>query len=144
MSEGDFFANEQSVTIETAGSLRIEHEASDGTLTVLKEAFPVQAGEIVDATFMSKTKLTAFLNAQIADAKQAGVLFSLHMKATMMKVSDPIIFGHAVKAYFSEVFDKHGDVLEAAGVNVNNGFGSLVRALDTLSAEDRAGIEATI
>src|SRR5680860_1924650 len=144
MSEGDFFANEQSVTIETAGSLRIEHEASDGTLTVLKEAFPVQAGEIVDATFMSKTKLTAFLNAQIADAKQAGVLFSLHMKATMMKVSDPIIFGHAVKTFLKDIFDKYETDLKSAGADPNSGLGDVLAAIGNLPKDKKEQIEADI
>ncbi|MEL6654258.1 MAG: NADP-dependent isocitrate dehydrogenase, partial [Bacteroidota bacterium] len=100
MTEGDFRSNEKSATISEAGPVKIEFVAEDGSVSVLKESVALQAGEIMDATFMSKAKLVAFLEEQVADAKAKGVLFSLHMKATMMKVSDPIIFGHAVKAFF--------------------------------------------
>ena len=144
MGENDFRSNELSTTISAAGSLRIEHVAADGTVTVLKDSVPVLAGEVVDATFMNVAALQKFLAAEIADAKAKGVLFSLHMKATMMKVSDPIIFGHAVKAYFADVFAKHGDALDAAGVNVNNGFGNLLAALDEMPADVRSAIEADI
>ena len=144
MGENDFRSNERSTTMTSEGSLRIEHVDASGTVSVLKEAVPVLSGEVVDATFMSKSALEAFLSAEIADAKAKEVLFSLHMKATMMKVSDPIIFGHAVKAYFANVFAGHGDALDAAGVNVNNGLGNLIGALDEVSAEDRAAIEAEV
>ncbi len=144
MGENDFASNELSTTVAADGSVRIEHVAADGTVTVLKESVPVLAGEVIDATFMSVKALRSFLDAQIADAKAQGVLFSLHMKATMMKVSDPIIFGHAVKAYFSNVFDNHGAALDDAGVNVNNGFGNLLAALSSLPGETRSAIEADI
>lgn len=132
MSAGDFFSNEQSVTMAADDTIRIEHTAADGTVTVLKGDIPVLAGEIVDSTFMSKSALVAFLAEQIAEAKSQGVLFSLHMKATMMKVSDPIIFGHAVKVYFANVFAEHGAAIEAAGVDVNNGLNGLLEAIDDL------------
>ena len=144
MGANDFASNEVSATVAADGRVRIEHVASDGTVTVLKESVPVLAGEVIDATFMSVTALRSFLDAQIADAKAQGVLFSLHMKATMMKVSDPIIFGHAVKAYFANVFDNHGDALDEAGVNVNNGFGNLLAALSSLPGETRSAVEADI
>ncbi|MED5297588.1 MAG: NADP-dependent isocitrate dehydrogenase, partial [Actinomycetota bacterium] len=144
MSSGDFRSNEQSVTIAADTSLRIEHEAIDGTVSILKESVPVLAGEIVDSTFMDVAALRAFLDAQIEDARSSGVLFSLHMKATMMKVSDPIIFGHAVRAFFSETFSEFGDVLQGAGANPNNGLGSVLSALDNVSADERSQIEASI
>jgi len=144
MGANDFRSNEVSATMASDDSLRIEHVAADGSVTVLKEAVPVLAGEVIDATFMSVNALRTFLADEIADAKQKGVLFSLHMKATMMKVSDPIIFGHAVKVFFADVFDKHGEALVAAGANVNNGFGSLLGALENLDADVRAEIEAGI
>jgi len=132
MSGNDFFSNEQSVTMPKDDSLRIEHKAVDGTVTVLKSDLAVLAGEIVDSTFMSQSALAAFLSEQIADAKAQGVLFSVHLKATMMKVSDPILFGHVVKAYFSELFAEHGEQLAAAGGNPNNGFGNILQAISTL------------
>ena len=144
MGENDFASNELSTTIGADDSLRIEHVAADGTVTVLKEAVPVLAGEVVDATFMNVKALRSFLAAEIADAKDKGILFSLHMKATMMKVSDPILFGHAVKVFFADVFAKHGEVLDAAGVNVNNGFGNLLGALEGMDPAVRAEIEADI
>ncbi len=144
MGENDFRSNELSTTIEADGSLRIEHVAADGTVSVLKDAIPVLAGEIVDSTFMSKAALLEFLAAEVADAKAKGVLFSLHMKATMMKVSDPIIFGHAVRVFFADVFANHAAALDEAGVNVNNGFGNLLGALDELPADAKAAIEADI
>ena len=144
MTAGDFRSNEQSVTIAADTSLRIEHEAIDGTVSVLKDSVPVLAGEIVDSTFMDVAALREFLNAQIEDARSSGVLFSLHMKATMMKVSDPIIFGHAVRAFFADTFNEFGDVLDGAGANPNNGLGSVLGALDQLSADVRSQIEASI
>ena len=144
MGENDFRSNELSTTLAADDTLRIEHVAADGTVTVLKDAVPVLAGEVVDATFLSVKALRSFLEAEIADAKDQGILFSLHMKATMMKVSDPIIFGHAVKVFFADVFDKHGEVLDAAGVNVNNGLGSLVDALEDMDPAVRAEIEADL
>ncbi len=144
MSEGDFRANEKSTTIQKAGSLKIEWVGADGSTKVLKESVPVLRGEIVDATVMNVAKLNAFLAAQVADAKALGILFSLHLKATMMKVSDPIIFGHAVRVFFANVFEKHAEALEEAGVNVNNGLGNLLNAIEELPAEKRAEIEADI
>ncbi len=123
MTAGDFRANEQSVTFVEEDTLRVEHVGADGTTTVLKESLPVLAGEVVDATTMSVQALEAFLGEQIAAAADQGVLFSLHLKATMMKVSDPVIFGHAVKVYFADVFAEHGEVLAAAGADPNNGLG---------------------
>ena len=117
---------------------------TDGKTHLLKEGVPVLAGEIVDGTFMSVAKLEEFLAAEIADAKAKGILFSLHMKATMMKVSDPIIFGHAVKVFFADVFKKHAAALEEAGVNVNNGLGNLLAEIESLPAETKAAIEADV
>lgn len=144
MGEGDFCSNEKSVTIETAGSLRIELVTADGKVSVLKQAIPVLAGEIVDATAMNVEKLKSFLAAEIAEAHEQGVLLSLHMKATMMKVSDPLIFGHAVKVFFRDVFEKHGDALSECGVNVNNGLGNLLAEIKSLPEEKRAEIESDI
>ena len=144
MGDGDFQSNEKSLTIEKAGSLRIEHTAGDGTVTVLRNDVPVLAGEVIDGTFMSQKALVAFLADQVADAKAQEVLFSLHMKATMMKVSDPIIFGHGVRAYFASVFAKHQDALDEAGANVNNGFGNVLEAVASMPDELREQIEADI
>ena len=144
MNGNDFFANEKSITIPEATSAHILFVDADGNETPLRKPLPLQAGEVLDATFMSKAALVDFLHTQIKDAKDQGVLFSLHMKATMMKVSDPIIFGHAVKAFFEPVFTKYGKELEAAGVNVNNGFGDLLTKLDKLDAALKADIEALI
>ncbi|USZ14209.1 NADP-dependent isocitrate dehydrogenase [Moraxella sp. FZFQ2102] len=144
MTHGDFFHNEQSYTTEAADSVSIVFTDKAGNKTDLREPVVLKAGEIIDATVMSKKALVSFLEAQIKDAKEQGVLFSLHMKATMMKVSDPIIFGHAVKAFFAPVFAQYGDALAAAGVDVNNGFGNLLANLDKLDAATRAGIEKAI
>lgn len=144
MQGGDFFANEQSVTVDAPTTVQFIFTDKNGTKTELRKPLALQAGEIIDATFMSKKALIAFLAEQIQDAKDKGVLFSLHMKATMMKVSDPIIFGHAVKVFFAPVFEQYGDKLEAAGVNVNNGFGNLLANLDKLDANTRAGVEQAI
>ncbi len=141
---GDFFSNEKSVTVSHATDIKIEHVASDGSTTVLKESTPLLAGEILDATFMSKDALTTFLDSQIAEAKLAGVLFSLHMKATMMKVSDPIIFGHAVKVFFKDVIALHADTLDPLNIDYNNGFGDLISKIQTLPADKKAAIEADI
>jgi isocitrate dehydrogenase len=144
MGHDDFRSNERSLTMIEADDLRIEHVAADGAVTVLKESVPVQAGEVVDGTFMSKRALVEFLAEQIADAKRQGVLFSLHLKATMMKVSDPIIFGHAVRVFFADVFEKYGPELEAAGANPNNGWGNVLNAIASLPADRRAAIEADV
>ena len=144
MSSGDFFENEKSTTIAQAGSLKVELVQADGTVKVLKESVPVLAGEVVDATFMSVAKLQEFLIAEIADAKQSGILFSAHLKATMMKVSDPIIFGHIVKAFYKDLFAKHEDTFAQLGVDVKNGFGDVVAKIASLPAEKQAEINADI
>lgn len=144
MSSNDFRSNEQSVTIPAETSFQIEHVTKDGTVKVLKPHSPLQAGEIIDATVMRKKALLAFLSNEIEDAKQSGVLFSLHMKATMMKVSDPIIFGHAVRVFFDELISKHEELFEKIGVDLNNGFGDLVNKLGQLSDDQKAAIERDI
>ncbi len=136
MTAGDFFHNEQAVTLSADDTLRVEHTDTDGTVTVLSDSIPVLAGEVVDATFMSKRALVAFLAEQVTVAKDQGVLFSLHLKATMMKVSDPIIFGHAVKVFFADVFAQYGDVIDASGANVNNGLGGLLGAIGSIDGGD--------
>lgn len=143
MQAGDFYHNEQSVTLAKAGEIRIVLEDKQGQQTVLK-SLKGQAGEILDATMMSKKALVDFLAKEVADAKKQGVLFSLHMKATMMKVSDPIIFGHAVKVFFAPVFEKYGVQLAQAGVNVNNGLGNLIANLDKLPDEVRAAVDQAL
>jgi isocitrate dehydrogenase len=144
MSDGDFRHSEKSVTVESATTVRIEHVAPDGTTTVLKTAFPLQPGEILDAAVMRKAQLEQFLAEQVADAKAQGVLFSVHLKATMMKVSDPIIFGHAVKAYFAEVFDQYADDLASVGADPNQGLGGVLSDLGKLPADRREQIEKAI
>ena len=144
MGDGDFFSNEQSLTVEAAGAARIEHVAEDGTTTILKESVPLLAGEIIDSSVMDVAKLRAFLAAQIAQAKRDGVLFSIHMKATMMKVSDPIIFGHAVEVYFADVFAKHAEVLADAGADAKNGWADVLRAVESLPSDKREAVEADI
>ena len=144
MDGGDFFSNEQSVTIDKATDTKIEFVGADGKTTVLKDKVPLLAGEIADATFMSKNALTAFLEEQIADAKANGVLFSLHMKATMMKVSDPIIFGHAVKVFYKDALAKHADTLAELKFNPNNGIGDLYTKIKNLPEAKQAEIEADI
>ncbi|APG64887.1 isocitrate dehydrogenase (NADP(+)) [Tenacibaculum todarodis] len=144
MSHGDFAHNEKSVTLTDATDVKIVHTDANGTQTVLKASTPLLAGEIIDASVMNKKALLEFLDAQIEDANKTGVLFSLHMKATMMKVSDPIIFGHAVRTFFKDVFAKHGETFEKIGVDVNNGFGNLLSNLDEVSEEKRKEILADI
>ncbi|MCP3904882.1 MAG: NADP-dependent isocitrate dehydrogenase, partial [Planctomycetes bacterium] len=144
MAGGDFRGNEKSVTVADATTARIEHVSTDGSVTVLKDKLALLAGEVIDGTFMSRSALVSFLEREAADAKKRGVLFSLHLKATMMKVSDPIIFGHAVRVFYRNVFDKHGDALERLGVDVNNGFGDLLAKIATLPAATRSAIEADI
>ncbi len=139
MSAGDFFHNEQSVTVAEATLARIEHVV-DGTVTVLKE-LPLQAGEIIDSTMMSRSALIDFLSTQVAEAREQGVLFSLHMKATMMKVSDPIIFGHAVRVYFAGLFEIYGELFDELGVDVKNGFGDAVSKMQAADADTRAAFE---
>lgn len=144
MTDGDFFGSEKSVTVEKAGSVKIELVKEDGSVQVLKEAFDVLAGEIIDASFLSVAKLQDFLAVEIADAKAKGVLFSAHLKATMMKVSDPIIFGHIVKAFYKDVFAKHGATFEKLGVDVKNGLGDVYAKIATLDAAQEAEIKADI
>jgi isocitrate dehydrogenase len=144
MGHGDFRANEKSHTFENATSVNIQHVAKDGTITVLKEGLDILKGEILDGTFMSKKALVDFLGQQVLDAKDKDVLFSLHMKATMMKVSDPIIFGHAVKVFFAPVFEKHAKTFEKLGVDVRNGFGDLIAKLDELAEDKKNEILADI
>ena len=144
MSAGDFFSNEQSTTVEEATDVKIVHTAADGTETVLKASTPLLAGEVFDATFMSKNALVSFLEEQVADSKANDTLFSLHMKATMMKVSDPIIFGHGVEAFYKEVFTKHAATIAELGVNTQNGFGDLAAKIESLPADKKAEIEADI
>ncbi len=144
MDHGDFKANEKSTTLSQATTVRIEHHANDGSVTVLKDDLALLQGEIIDASVMSNKALVAFLEEQVADAKEKGVLFSLHMKATMMKVSDPIIFGYALKAYFSDVFTKHESTFADLGVNANNGLENLLNKLTGLDEAKRAEIETDI
>ena len=144
MESGDFFHNEQSVTVAEPTTVKIVFTDNAGSLKELRKPLALKAGEIIDATVLSKKALVQFLQEQVKDAKEQGVLFSLHMKATMMKVSDPIIFGHAVKVFFAPVFEQFGEQLAAAGVNVNNGFGNLLANLDKLDADTRAGVEKAI
>jgi len=144
MSAGDFRHNERSVTVPAATTARIEHVAADGAITTLKAGLALEAGEVLDATAMSREALVAFLEAQVADARERGVLFSLHMKATMMKVSDPIIFGHAVEVYFAEAFARHAATFASLGFDPDNGLGDLHARLGTLPEAERAAIEADI
>lgn len=144
MDAGDFFSNEKSVTVPTATIVRIEHEAKDGSVTVLLDSLKLKAHEVIDSTKMSKLALLDFLEAQMQDAKAKDVLFSVHLKATMMKVSDPILFGHVVKVFFKSVFAKHGATFDKLGVNVNNGFGDLLSKITALSAEEQKTIQADI
>src|SRR3954463_418549 len=144
MGEGDFRSTEQSVTMEGDDELRIEYVAGDGAATVLKDSIPVLEGEIVDGAVMRRRALDAFLQEQIADAKERGLLFSLHMKATMMKVSDPIIFGHGVRAFFAGVFAEPPDALARAGAKPSDGLAAILTAVKDLPADEREAIEAGI
>merc|ERR1719401_1926632 len=132
MTEGDFYANEKSVCIDEPCEARIELEAADGSTKVLKESLPLKAGEVLDASFMSCKKLQSFFESEIQDAKARGVLFSLHLKATMMKVSDPIMFGHCVKAFYKDVFARFSDTFESLGVDANNGLGDVYKKIKSL------------
>ncbi|MDP4934388.1 MAG: NADP-dependent isocitrate dehydrogenase [Salibacteraceae bacterium] len=144
MNDGDFYGSEKSITVAEPTVAKIEFISSDGSSKVLKEKTPLLASEIIDASVMSKNALTAFLAEQIADAKAKGVLFSVHLKATMMKVSDPIIFGHVVKVFFKSVFDKHAATFEEIGADANNGLGSILGSIDKLDAAKKAEILADI
>lgn len=142
MESGDFYGSEKSVTIDKATSVNIVLEEASGASTNLKEGIALQDGEVIDAAVMSKNALTAFLEAQKEDAKKQGVLFSIHLKATMMKVSDPILFGHAVKAYYKPVFDKHQATFDELGIDPNNGMGNLLEEIQKLPEDKRKAIEA--
>ena len=142
MAEGDFAHNEKSVTVSNATDVRIVHTDSENITTVLKSKIPILDGEIIDATAMNLNALKSFLIAEIKDAKDKGVLLSLHMKATMMKVSDPIIFGHAVKLFFSDVFEKHQVIFDEIGINTNNGYGNVLEKVAGLETKKRQEIEA--
>ncbi|MFT6861809.1 MAG: isocitrate dehydrogenase [Akkermansiaceae bacterium] len=144
MRGDDFAFNEKSVTVEDATTVKIEHTATDGTVTVLKDGIALLEGEIIDGTSMSKSALVSFLEKQTAAAKEEGLLYSLHLKATMMKVSDPIIFGHAVEVYFKDVLEKHAAVLSGLEIDFKNGFGDLLSKIETLPADQKAAIEADL
>ncbi|MBF0358511.1 MAG: NADP-dependent isocitrate dehydrogenase [Magnetococcales bacterium] len=146
MTSGDFSATEKSMTVpaSSVGDAKIEFVANDGSVTVLKEKAPLVENEVIDASFMSAKALRAFLAEQIADAKQQGVLFSLHLKATMMKVSDPIMFGHAVTVFFADVYEKHADLFAKLGINPDNGLGDIAGKIKSLPADKIAEIEADI
>jgi isocitrate dehydrogenase len=144
MSAGDYYGSEVSTTVAQATNARIELVGKDGTVTVLKAKTPIAAGEIIDAAVMSKKALRAFYAKEIEDAKKQGVLFSLHLKATMMKISDPIMFGHAVSVFFADVLDKHAATFKKLGVNPNNGLGDLLAKIETLPEAERKAIQADI
>lgn len=144
MSGGDFFGSEQSHTRTAATTVKIQHVSDDGSTTVLKDKLDLLEGEVVDASVMSVKALRSFLAQQVADAKAKDVLFSLHLKATMMKVSDPIIFGHGVEVFFADLFEKYADVFDQLGVNVRNGFGDVASKIATLPADKKAAIEADL
>ena len=144
MSAGDFRDNEKSVVLDADDNLKIQFVGADGTTTVLKESLPVLAGEVVDGTVLSVAALDEFLAAQMVRAKKEGVLFSVHLKATMMKVSDPIMFGHVVKVFLPELFASYGGQLASAGLSPNNGLGSILNGLDALPEDVRTGVEAAV
>ena len=144
MPGGDFYANEQSAVVEDPGELAIALAAADGTVTTLKRGISVSAGDVVGTSMMSRRALEEFFAREIADVGASGLLLSLHLKATMMKVSDPIIFGHAVRAYYKDVFDKHASVFESLGVDPDNGIGDVYKKIQALPSTTRAAIEADI
>jgi len=144
MSSGDYYGSEIATTVAAATNARIELVGADGAVTVLKAKTPLQAGEIIDAAVMSRKALRAFFAEQIEAAKKEGVLFSLHVKATMMKIADPIVFGHAVSVFFADVIEKHAATLKRLGVNLNNGFGDLLTKIETLPEAEKAAIKADI
>ncbi|MEM9208914.1 MAG: NADP-dependent isocitrate dehydrogenase, partial [Pseudomonadota bacterium] len=144
MTDGDFYASEQSAVVAKAGTLRIEHVDNDGTVGILREAVPVQADEVIDASRMSCAALQAYYETEIEQAGRDGLLLSLHLKATMMKVSDPILFGHAVRVYYKDVFDKHGALFGELGVDANNGIGDAYDKIAELPDAKRAEVEADI
>jgi isocitrate dehydrogenase len=144
MSEHDFRSTERAHTAERAGTVRIEHIDADGNVTALKDGIAVQDGEIIDAAVMRRAALEAFLGEQISDAGERGVLFSVHLKTTMMRVSDPIIFGHVVRAYFKDLFEQHGEALESAGVDPNEGLAALLKAIESLPGDQRDAVKQAI
>ena len=144
MSADDFRATEESVTVDREGEVRIEHIAPDGSATTLKDAIHVLAGEILDSAAMRRAALQAFLAEQVDDARRHRVLFSVQLKATMMRVSDPIIFGHAVRAYFADVFERYGDELRSVGVDPDDGVGALLKAIESLPAQRRDSVRSAI
>jgi len=144
MQDGDFYSSEMSAVIENAGDVKIELTGSDGKVTMLKEATPVLAGEVIDAAVMSRNALRAFFAQATDDAKAAGVLLSLHLKATMMKVSDPIMFGHAVTVYYRDVFEKHAELFAELGVDANNGLGDVYTRIAALPTDKKAEVEADL
>jgi isocitrate dehydrogenase len=144
MTSGDFRTTEKSLVMNRDDSLRIELMHKDGSTTVLRERLDVLAGEVIDGSMMSAAKLDAFLKEQIARAKSEDILFSVHLKATMMKVSDPIIFGHAVTTFFPKVFDEFGDTLAKAGISANDGLASLLKSIQSLPADERVAIERAV
>merc|ERR1719411_1789621 len=145
MSDGDFYSHERTVSVGQACEARIEHvSAADGTITVLRPKIPLEAGEVLDASFMSCALLRKFFDREIEDAKEQGVLFSLHLKATMMKVSDPIMFGHCVRVFYKDVFAKYKETFDKLGVDVNNGLGDVYKKIANLPEAERKAIEADI
>jgi isocitrate dehydrogenase len=144
MKGGDFFGNEKSTCFAADDAVSIVHEAADGTKTVLKQNIKLLKGEVMDGTFMSASELQKFFEEQMTECKGQGILLSLHLKATMMKVSDPIMFGHCVKVFFKDLFAKHGAKFTELGVNVNNGFGDVEKKIAKLPEEERKAIEADI
>ncbi|WP_100640777.1 NADP-dependent isocitrate dehydrogenase [Alteromonas facilis] len=144
MRGGDFYSGEKSLTVEKAGHVRIEFEDKNGNKKVLKPRVDLLAGEVIDGMFMSKKALCKFFEEQIEDARQTGVLFSLHVKATMMKVSHPIVFGHCVKVFYKDLFEKYGELFDELGVNPNNGLGSVYDKISTLPESQRSEIERDI
>jgi isocitrate dehydrogenase len=144
MQDDDFFSSEQSYIMPDAGTVRIEHVASDGTVTVMKDNFELQQGEVIDASKMDCGKLCEFFEKELTAAKEKGLMISLHMKATMMKVSDPIMFGHCVKVYYKDVFAKHGATFDKIGANPNNGIGDIYEKIATLPDAERKEIEADL
>ncbi len=144
MKQGDFFHNEKSLTLSEATTVKIQHTDNNGNKTILKDNLALLMGEIIDSTVLSKKELLQFLKEQFQDAKNKNILLSLHMKATMMKVSDPIIFGHAVRIFFATVFEKHAEILDEIGVDVNNGFGNLLSKIQELPENKRKEIETDI
>ena len=140
MTKGDFYGSEKSVTVNQDCTVKIELVAKDGSVQVLKDQIKLLKDEVIDASVLSVNELLSFLEEQKASTKKEGLLFSVHLKATMMKISDPIIFGHVVKVYFKSLFEKHGKALAEAGFNPNNGFGSLYNAIENLPESEQKDI----